>query len=160
MATTPVVVQVSDGLSPVLAILDSLVTGQVAPDAAGYLLTPNASSTWWYDFSITEACVGAYRITLIDGDGVTVGQAFIMLENTSTKQYATDEYAAMITAANTQAIIASQSSYQGTLVGTLGSHTTALTTLATEVGKVIKSGETFTTSSAYETNRNVTFTRV
>ena len=89
MATTIVKIDAPEWGTPVLAVVEDPDTGLVAPNAAGYVLS--SVSDWGYEISITEACVGIYRIVLQDGDGQTVGLLYVWIEADDAGPYYTHD---------------------------------------------------------------------
>lgn len=86
MASTVVAADMSEAGLPVLAMLEATQLGQVAADPAGYVMTVSPSSPWRYTFTVNQACVGIYRLIVLDGDGLVIatGYVSILADDTST----------------------------------------------------------------------------
>ncbi len=91
MATKTIRAPIVDTAFPVLAFLVETTTGQVAPDPAGYVMSSAEDQIW--DISVTEGCVGIYRLDVRNGDGEKVALGYVWIESdTATTFIASADY--------------------------------------------------------------------
>lgn len=89
MANTNIQIDLPEEMNPVLAFLTPAEPGLVAPDPAGYAISVG-SLQWQYSITVPEPCVGIYRVTAVDGDGITVGLGWVWIETNDTQTYVSD----------------------------------------------------------------------
>jgi hypothetical protein len=93
MANTPLYIDSVDEHEPVLAMLYRTDDSQVVPNASGYVLA-STSEEWLYEITINELLTGIYRVLVQNGDGITVGQGYCRLtDTTNIHRVANDYYA-------------------------------------------------------------------
>lgn len=97
MANTIVQIDVPESLLPVMAYMTSTIPGLVAADIAGYIVNAGDSESKFY-IIVPEACIGIYRITLHDADGICIAIGYVYIAADDTNTYiATAEHNSAIT---------------------------------------------------------------
>ena len=88
MASTIVLIDQDELDLPVLAVLETTAGGQVSPNAAGYAMTLTTAGL--YSITVTEACLGIYRIVTKNGDGIEVGYGYVWIQADDAGPYRAD----------------------------------------------------------------------
>lgn len=91
MSLTPLLVDALSENLPTRFYLYTTKAGQVAPNEAGYVLTPTAQENL-FQGNIAEACDDVYRIVVVDTDGTPVGSGYCYLTDTANNHYCAGSY--------------------------------------------------------------------
>ncbi len=84
MENTVIQMDMAEDYVPVIAYLTAHdATGE--PDSAGYTLS--SSGAMGFQFTVPENCVGIYRVTAHDSDGIAVAQGYVWIEADDTSTY-------------------------------------------------------------------------